>query len=168
MGLVINPRGTSGAGKTWLVREVMAAYCRDGADAVPLCRKGRPRPMGWSLCHRCMRGVEVQRWRGGGFESCRSVASHAGVVGPRPGSKRQADRSVAQQPASRDAGPRHQRPSPVGGIPSSMAEVVHTEGSPRLLRAILDNPAAGGLLLMVVAALALGVANSPITPAFAR
>lgn len=51
MGLVINPRGTSGAGKTWLVREVMAAYRRGGATAAPLHRAGRPRPMGWRLSH---------------------------------------------------------------------------------------------------------------------
>ncbi|WP_210526641.1 hypothetical protein [Rubellimicrobium arenae] len=47
MGLVINPRGTSGAGKTWLVREVMAASCRAGAAAMPVCRKGRHRPIAW-------------------------------------------------------------------------------------------------------------------------
>lgn len=51
MGLVINPRGTSGAGKTWLVRGVMAAYCRGGAEAVPLRREGRSRPMGVRLSH---------------------------------------------------------------------------------------------------------------------
>lgn len=51
MGLVINPRGTSGAGKTWLVREVMAAYRREGARAAPLGREGRLRPMGWRLDH---------------------------------------------------------------------------------------------------------------------
>ena len=43
-----------------------------------------------------------------------------------------------------------------------MAEVVHTTGSPRLLRVVLDNPAAGGVLLMLVAALALLAANSPV------
>lgn len=51
MGLVINPRGTSGAGKTWLVREVMRAYCHDGAKSVPLRRDGRSRPMGCQLFH---------------------------------------------------------------------------------------------------------------------
>lgn len=51
MGLVINPRGTSGAGKTWLVREVMRAYCHDGAKAVSLRRDGRSRPMGCQLFH---------------------------------------------------------------------------------------------------------------------
>jgi hypothetical protein len=49
MGLIINPRGTSGAGKSWLVREAMAAYRRRGAGAVPLCRAGRSRPIGWRL-----------------------------------------------------------------------------------------------------------------------
>ena len=49
MGWIINPRGTSGAGKTWLVREVMAAYCRGGAAAEPLRRAGRSRPMGVRL-----------------------------------------------------------------------------------------------------------------------
>ncbi|MBC7799886.1 MAG: hypothetical protein H7Z10_04630 [Gemmatimonadaceae bacterium] len=49
MGLVINPRGTSGAGKTWLVRQVMAEYGGDRVEAVPLLRAGRRRPMGWRL-----------------------------------------------------------------------------------------------------------------------
>ena len=39
-------------------------------------------------------------------------------------------------------------------------------GPPSRLRAVLDNPAAGGLLLMAVAALALVVANSPLAPAY--
>lgn len=51
MGVVINPRGTSGAGKIWLVREVMAAYRRGGAFAMPLLSVGRSRPMGWRLDH---------------------------------------------------------------------------------------------------------------------
>lgn len=49
MGRIINPRGTSGAGKTWLVREAMKAYCRTGAVAAPLRREGRSRPIGWRL-----------------------------------------------------------------------------------------------------------------------
>lgn len=49
MGLIINPRGASGAGTTWLVRQIMAACRWDGAEAVPLRRAGRPRPMGWRL-----------------------------------------------------------------------------------------------------------------------
>jgi len=51
LGLVINPRGTSGAGKTWLVREVMAAYGRQGSAPIPLMRQGRSRPLGWRLEH---------------------------------------------------------------------------------------------------------------------
>ena len=51
MGVVINPRGTSGAGKTWLVREVMAAYRRGGAETVALRREGRSRPMGSRTTH---------------------------------------------------------------------------------------------------------------------
>ncbi len=47
MALVINPRGTGGAGKTWLVQEVMAAARRMGAVAEPLHREGRQRPIGW-------------------------------------------------------------------------------------------------------------------------
>ncbi len=53
MGLVINPRGTGGAGKTWLVREVMAASRRAGAAAIPLHREGRHRPIGWRFVHPC-------------------------------------------------------------------------------------------------------------------
>lgn len=49
MGRIINPRGTSGAGKTWLVREAMKACRHHGAEAEPLRREGRLRPMGWRL-----------------------------------------------------------------------------------------------------------------------
>jgi hypothetical protein len=49
MAVVINPRGTSGAGKSWLVRATMAVYLREGGEAVPLRRAGRPRPIGWQL-----------------------------------------------------------------------------------------------------------------------
>ena len=51
MGLVINLRGTSGAGKTWLVREVMAAYRRGGSEPHAITRDGRSRPIGWRLEH---------------------------------------------------------------------------------------------------------------------
>lgn len=51
VGLVINPRGTSGAGKTWLVRQVMAAYTEGGNQASPIMREGRLRPIGWQLLH---------------------------------------------------------------------------------------------------------------------
>src|SRR3712207_9089972 len=37
---------------------------------------------------------------------------------------------------------------------------------PSVLRALLDNEAAGGLVLMAAAALALVVANSPLAPAY--
>lgn len=43
---------------------------------------------------------------------------------------------------------------------------VSNRGSPGLLRAVLENPAAGGLLLMLAAALALVIANSPAAPAY--
>jgi hypothetical protein len=51
LGLVINPRGTSGAGKTWLVREVMAAYRQTGLEPTPIMRQGRSRAIGWRLRH---------------------------------------------------------------------------------------------------------------------
>ena len=47
-----------------------------------------------------------------------------------------------------------------------MAGISRASGSPGLLRTVFDNPAAGGLLLMLVAALALLVANSPVAPAY--
>lgn len=43
---------------------------------------------------------------------------------------------------------------------------VSNRGSPGLLRAVLENPAAGGLLLMLAAALALVIANSLAAPAY--
>lgn len=51
MGLVINPRGTSGAGKTELVRRVLAEYRAAGAGVEPLWRRGRNRPIGWRADH---------------------------------------------------------------------------------------------------------------------
>ena len=51
LGLVINPRGTSGAGKTWLVREVMTTYRRVGSQPTPIMRANRIRPIGWRLDH---------------------------------------------------------------------------------------------------------------------
>src|SRR3954451_22242261 len=51
LGLIINPRGTSGAGKTWLVREVMAAYRPAGSGPTPVMRQGRSRPIAWRLRH---------------------------------------------------------------------------------------------------------------------
>jgi hypothetical protein len=47
MGIILNPRGAGGAGKTVLVRRLMAAY---GAPA-PLHRPGRARPIGYQLDH---------------------------------------------------------------------------------------------------------------------
>ncbi len=47
-----------------------------------------------------------------------------------------------------------------------MAGLSRTLGRPNPSRALFDNPAAGGLLLMLVAALALLVANSPVAPAY--
>ena len=51
LGLVINPRGTSGAGKTWLVREVMAVYRQTGLEPTAVMRQGRSRPIAWRLRH---------------------------------------------------------------------------------------------------------------------
>lgn len=47
-----------------------------------------------------------------------------------------------------------------------MTEPVSAGRVKRLLSVDFDNPAAGGLLLMLAAALALGVANSPIAPMY--
>ncbi len=51
MGLVINPRGTSGAGKTWLVQQIMASYQQSGSTATPIRHEGRLRPIAWQLSH---------------------------------------------------------------------------------------------------------------------
>jgi hypothetical protein len=52
MGVVFNPRGTSGAGKTELVRRIMAAYGRGGDGRVePVRRAGRERPIAYRLRH---------------------------------------------------------------------------------------------------------------------
>ena len=52
MGVIVNPRGTSGSGKTELVRRLLADYGwgRDG-HGEPIRRAGRARPMGYRLRH---------------------------------------------------------------------------------------------------------------------
>jgi hypothetical protein len=47
MGIIVNPRGAGGAGKTALVLRLMAAY---GAPA-PIHRAGRTQPIGYRLPH---------------------------------------------------------------------------------------------------------------------
>jgi hypothetical protein len=58
MGIVINPRGTSGSGKTELVRRVLAQYgwrrgapIEDAGGLEPICREGRSQPLGYRLRH---------------------------------------------------------------------------------------------------------------------
>ncbi|WP_119680084.1 hypothetical protein [Indioceanicola profundi] len=53
--VIINPRGTAGAGKTHFVRRLLAAYGWTGEaappQAVPVMRAGRRRPIAWHLAH---------------------------------------------------------------------------------------------------------------------
>jgi hypothetical protein len=52
MGVIVNPRGTSGSGKTEFARRVLAAYDRGGSeDMAPIHRDGRTRPIGYRLRH---------------------------------------------------------------------------------------------------------------------
>jgi hypothetical protein len=52
MGVIVNPRGTSGAGKTEFARRIMAAYGWPGEGrAEPIRRDGRERPIGYRLLH---------------------------------------------------------------------------------------------------------------------
>ena len=52
MGVIVNPRGTSGAGKTEFARRIMAAYGWPGEGrAEPIRRAGRERPIGYRLPH---------------------------------------------------------------------------------------------------------------------
>ena len=56
MGVIINPRGTSGAGKTELVRRILAEYgwrrhAGFAGGVEPIWRAGRPRPFGYRLAH---------------------------------------------------------------------------------------------------------------------
>jgi hypothetical protein len=52
MGVIINPRGTSGSGKTELVRRLLSDYgWKRGGDVEPIHRKGRERPIAYLLQH---------------------------------------------------------------------------------------------------------------------
>jgi hypothetical protein len=52
MGVIINPRGTSGSGKTELVRRIMANYgWGSGSRVEPARRQGRERPIAYRLRH---------------------------------------------------------------------------------------------------------------------
>jgi len=52
VGIIINPRGTSGSGKTELVRRLLADYGWNSAGSPePLRRPGRDRPIGYRLQH---------------------------------------------------------------------------------------------------------------------
>ncbi|MGQ9370817.1 hypothetical protein [Azospirillum sp. A39] len=52
MGIVINPRGTAGSGKTTFARRILAAYgWPAGAGVQTLHRDGRDRPIAYRLAH---------------------------------------------------------------------------------------------------------------------
>jgi hypothetical protein len=52
MGVIVNPRGTSGSGKTEFVRRILADYSWGTGDgAEPISRAGRVRPIGYRLRH---------------------------------------------------------------------------------------------------------------------
>ncbi len=58
MGLIINPRGTSGSGKTELVRRILAGYDwergatrKGGSNIEPIYRAGRSSPFAYRLQH---------------------------------------------------------------------------------------------------------------------
>ena len=51
MGVIVNPRGTSGSGKTELVRRIAAEYGWYDGVANPVRREGRERPIAYCLPH---------------------------------------------------------------------------------------------------------------------
>jgi hypothetical protein len=56
MGLIVNPRGAGGSGKTELIRRVLAEYGRTRTAAGPMdaiYRKGRSKPFALRLPHPC-------------------------------------------------------------------------------------------------------------------
>lgn len=78
MGVIINPRGTSGAGKTHLVRRILSAYgwragASGGATGIELWRAGRARPMGYRLRHpaseRCLVVIGAYEGTRGGCDT---------------------------------------------------------------------------------------------------
>ena len=84
MTVILNPRGTAGAGKTELVRRILARYgssprpgavCTEGREA--LYRPGRRRPFGYRLQHPCGGSplVVIGHYEGtsGGCDTIRAV-----------------------------------------------------------------------------------------------
>jgi hypothetical protein len=52
MGVIINPRGTSGSAKTEFVRRILSDYGgAKGGHVEPVHREGRERPMAYRLRH---------------------------------------------------------------------------------------------------------------------
>ncbi len=52
VGVIVNPRGSGGSGKTALVRRILADYGRgSGKSMDPIARAGRARPIGYRLRH---------------------------------------------------------------------------------------------------------------------
>jgi hypothetical protein len=52
MGVIVDPRGTSGSAETELVRRLLVDYGRDGnGRAEPVYRRGRERPIAYRLRH---------------------------------------------------------------------------------------------------------------------
>lgn len=57
MSIIINPRGTSGSGKTEFVRRLLSDYGWGGGGSVePVRREGRLRPIAYRLRHPCQGG----------------------------------------------------------------------------------------------------------------
>jgi predicted kinase len=51
LALIVNPRGTSGSGKTELARHIMAGYGWPRGQVAAVCRPGRRRPIAYRLQH---------------------------------------------------------------------------------------------------------------------
>jgi len=83
MGAIINPRGTSGSGKTELVRRILAQYgwrrgrFEGAGEPVPIYRQGRRRPWGYRLEHplggRPLAAVGDYEVTSGGCDTIRAV-----------------------------------------------------------------------------------------------
>jgi hypothetical protein len=78
MGIIVNPRGTAGSGKTELVRRILAGYGWPESGE-PMERPGQDRPLAWLMRHPLgLRPLAVLGHYGGTVGGCDTISTRDG------------------------------------------------------------------------------------------